>query len=569
MEDKKYAIELEVITPLSVGAGNDNDWMRGIDFVQNDGKVYVLDILKMAEKGVDMVKLTTLFEKSDDRGVIQLIGNKLEDVSKYIFNAPLSTINAIKTFLRTQLYGKPIVAGSSIKGSVRSALFHYLREKGERTNEEVFGNMKDGTDLMRFIRIADIEMPTTALINTKIFNLRKEGTEWLGGWKHGGTDFEGNSHTTANYSPNGFNTLYECVVPGTKGMGSISLAGCAFELMDAYTDKYISYSSKKRQLLAGDIHELFHIINQVTKAYLLKEKDFFNKYTAERSDELMDNITALLDMIPSDDSYCLMKMSAGVGFHSITGDWQFEDYSQTGNWTEGRNAGKKKYKSRKTAEYKGHLQLMGFVKLKALTDEEACRYDQSLDIEHAEIIESVVTPARQREAERLKRIEEERQRQSAIEEERRKERACIELMDQAEQCYNDNLWDEAIAKAEAAAEIFPGRSEVISMIDKCRQAKELEEYRKSEQAAATQKLSQPLAEVIKGKTSAGNLVGTTVKWLKAESNSFGSSEHEAFVAEARLLPSKELKKLKGKMTDLAKITGKEEADKLCNELGLS
>ena len=37
MEDKKYAIELEVITPLSVGAGNDNEWMRGIDYVQKDG----------------------------------------------------------------------------------------------------------------------------------------------------------------------------------------------------------------------------------------------------------------------------------------------------------------------------------------------------------------------------------------------------------------------------------------------------------------------------------------------------------------------------------------------------
>ena len=30
MENKKYAIELEVVTPLSVGAGNDNDWMRGM-----------------------------------------------------------------------------------------------------------------------------------------------------------------------------------------------------------------------------------------------------------------------------------------------------------------------------------------------------------------------------------------------------------------------------------------------------------------------------------------------------------------------------------------------------------
>jgi CRISPR/Cas system CSM-associated protein Csm5 (group 7 of RAMP superfamily) len=44
MEDKRYPIELEVITPLSVGAGNDNEWVEGLDFVQKEGKVYVIDM---------------------------------------------------------------------------------------------------------------------------------------------------------------------------------------------------------------------------------------------------------------------------------------------------------------------------------------------------------------------------------------------------------------------------------------------------------------------------------------------------------------------------------------------
>lgn len=562
MEDKKYAIELEVVTPLSVGAGNDNDWMRGIDFVQKDGKVYVLDMRKLAEEGIDIDRLTTLFESSDEKGISLLIGNKLENVSKHVFISPVSTTNAIKTFLRTQLYNKPVVAGSSIKGSVRSALFHYLREKGDNTNEVVFGNMKDGTDLMRFVRIADIEMPSTALINTKIFNLRKDGTEWLGGWKHGMSD------TTGQYRPNGFNTLYECVVPGKKGVGSIALAGKAFELMAAYAEKYISNPAKKRQLFSGDISGLFHIINQVTKTYLQKEKAFFEKYTAERSEELTDNINALLAKIPEDDSYCLMKMSAGVGFHSITGDWQYDDYCQTGIWNDGRHAGKKKYKSRKTAEYNGHLQLMGFVKLRALETDEVSQYVQSLDDNHAKIIERIVAPARLREAELLKQMEDKRLRQLAMEEELRKENNYQELLEQANQCYKNNDWDEAISKATAAIEIYPDRRETDLMIKKCQEAKELDEYRKNEQAATTQKFSQSLAEVIKGKTSAGNLVGTTVKWLKTGDHTFGQTERDAFLDEARLLPSKELKNLKSKMSALAKITGKEIADELCNELGL-
>ena len=60
MEDKKYHIELEVLTPLSAGAGNDNEWTKGIDFVQKDLKVYVIDIKKAAEEGVD---IDTAFEK--------------------------------------------------------------------------------------------------------------------------------------------------------------------------------------------------------------------------------------------------------------------------------------------------------------------------------------------------------------------------------------------------------------------------------------------------------------------------------------------------------------------------
>jgi hypothetical protein len=557
MEDKRFDIEFEVVTPLSVGAGNDNDWMRGIDYIQKDGKVYVLDIKKAVEQGIDIERLTSLFDHSDEKGISILIGNKIEDVSRLIFNSPVYTTNAIKSFLRTQLFGKPIVAGSSLKGSVRSALFQYLRDN-ERTNEEVFGNIKDGTDFMRFVHIADIEMPKTILVNTKLFNLQKDGTEWTGGWKHA------MSETTRQYRPTGFNTLYECVAPKQKGLGSISLSGRAFEVMASNTDKFVSQQGKKQKLLAGGITELFKVINQVTKGYLLKEKAFFEKYTAERSDELIDCVNSLLDMIPEDGSYCLLKMSAGVGFHSITGDWQFDDYSQTGIWTEGRNSGKKKYKSRKTADYNGHLQLMGFVKLRSLNADEAAQRTQSLDAEHADIIESIVAPVKLRDEERKKRLEEEQNRQLAAEEERKRQKLCQGLLDQAQQLYNDKLWDDAISKAEEAKSICPDNTSITSLIENIKKEKELEEYRQSEQAASAQRFGQPLAEVIKGKTSAGNLIGTTVKWLKDKS--FGDEELKALVNEAKQLPSKEQKKLKSKRNDLLKAIGEEWTEKFYNEI---
>ena len=561
MEDKRYPIELEVITPLSVGAGNDNEWVKGLDFVQKDGKVYVIDMQKVAAAGIDVGALTTLFLKSDDKGICQLLGNKIGELSRYVFDLPAKTDNNIKTFLRTQFYDKPLVVGSSIKGSIRSALFNYLR-MDEQKNEEVFGTMKDGTDFMRFIRIGDVEMPSTVLVNTKLFNLRKGGEEWLGGWK------QLMNKTIGDYNPVGFNTLYECVAPGEKGLGNISLAVNAFSLLEEFGNVRSPYASKKRKLLKEPINCLFQVINDVTKAYLQKEQAFFQKYDAERSDEVLRCIESLLSMIPSDGSSCLMKMSAGVGFHSITGDWQYDDYDKTKLWTDGRHAGKKKYKSRKISEYNHRLQLMGFVRLNALSQDEATKLEQALQQRHEDQQTKIQDAVKQREIDIQQKAAAEQARRQAVELEKQKTEEYNRLILQAKQNMNSELWEEAIANLEKAAVLYPEKTEVAQLKAECQKAKSIAEYRLQEQKNTEQKFSQPLSEVIKGKTSAGNLVGTTVKWLKADGHTFSKSEQTAFISEAQKLNAGEMKKLKSKLSELEKVAGKEIIEQLRKELGI-
>ena len=561
MEDKRYPIELEVITPLSVGAGNDNEWVKGLDFVQKDGKVYVIDMQKVAAAGIDVGALTTLFLKSDDKGICQLLGNKIGELSRYVFDLPAKTDNNIKTFLRTQFYDKPLVVGSSIKGSIRSALFNYLR-MDEQKNEEVFGTMKDGTDFMRFIRIGDVEMPSTVLVNTKLFNLRKGGEEWLGGWK------QLMNKTIGDYNPVGFNTLYECVAPGEKGLGNISLAVNAFSLLEEFGNVRSPYASKKRKLLKEPINCLFQVINDVTKAYLQKEQAFFQKYDAERSDEVLRCIESLLSMIPSDGSSCLMKMSAGVGFHSITGDWQYDDYDKTKLWTDGRHAGKKKYKSRKIAEYNHRLQLMGFVCLHAVSQDEAIKREQALQQRHEDQQTKIQDAVKQREIDIQQKAAAEQARRQAVELEKQKTEEYNRLILQAKQNMNSELWEEAIANLEKAAVLYPEKTEVAQLKAECQKAKSIAEYRLQEQKNTEQKFSQPLSEVIKGKTSAGNLVGTTVKWLKADGHTFSKSEQTAFISEAQKLNAGEMKKLKSKLSELEKVAGKEIIEQLRKELGI-
>ncbi len=567
MEDKRYPIELEVITPLSVGAGNDNEWVKGLDFVQKEGKVYVIDMQKVAAAGVDVEALTALFLKSDDLGISQLLGSKISELSRYVFDLSAKTDNNIKAFLRTQFYDKPLVAGSSIKGSIRSALFNYLRTD-EQKNEEVFGTMKDGTDFMRFIRIGDVEMPSTVLVNTKIFNLRGHGSDWQGGWKHRSTDKEGNSHTDAHYDPVGFNTLYECVAPGEKGLGNISLAVNAFDLLEKFGNVRSPYASKKRSLLNEPINCLFQVINDVTKEYLQKERAFFQKYDAERSDEVISCIDSLLSMIPSDGSSCLMKMSAGVGFHSITGDWQYDDYDKTKLWTDGRHAGKKKYKSRKIAEYNHRLQLMGFVLLHALSQDEATKREQTLLQRHEDQQTKILNTVKQREIDMQQKAAAEQARRQAVELEKQKSEEYNRLILQAKQEMNSELWDEALVNLEKAAVLYPEKTDIAQLKADCQNAKSIAEYRLQEQKDAQQKFSQPLSEVIKGKTSAGNLVGTTVKWLKVDGHTFDQSEQNAFISEAQKLNAGEKKKLKSKLSDLAKVIGKDVCEGLTKEIGI-
>lgn len=353
--NKSYRILVEVLTPLNIGAGVEKDLVKGVDYIITDGVIRKISITKIVEAGVDANRLATYFASKDSESVYQMIQNKVEQVTEHKWPAPAHSDNDIKSFIKNQFTGLPIIPGSSLKGALRSILFSYLRDQ-QRNLVEVFGNVKDGGDFMRLVKISDIEFNETALVNTKIYNLQKpDGQQWKGGWKHGG------NRTNSTFNPVGFNTIYEVLEPSKIGAGTIMLSESQF---GNYTTA--GTVSRKKQQDVFDIAKLFHIINGHTKKYLEKELAFFNCYNeAEKADEIIDNIECLLKKIPEHDSSCILKMSVGSGFNSITGDWQFDDYS-TGPLGRGKkyNRDKGKPKSRKIAvDTTGHLTMMGFVRL--------------------------------------------------------------------------------------------------------------------------------------------------------------------------------------------------------------
>lgn len=359
--NKKYNIGIEVLTPLSVGAGSEKDWVKGVDFVVKDKKLYHLNLKKMIFNKIDIYKLSNAFSKRDTNGVIQLIGNKLDTVSDDIMPLPISTDNDIKTFIKNELSGKPVLPGSSLKGAIRSILYQYLEVKG-RSEKEVFGSSSVGDEFMRFIKISDAEFDKTELINSKIFNLFKYNSEWLGGWKHE------KSVTNSSYRAIGFNTIYECILPSEKSFIPIMLSPFQYDLYEKNIKPHIK-TGMKRPLLTNDITALFKLINDHSLKYLKKEKLFFQNFETQNTDLIIDSIDSLINQIPRDNSYCILKMSAGSGFHSITGDWKFDNYY---SGSLGRKFIKDaKPKSRKIAIVgEDNFSLMGFVKLWKITEAE-------------------------------------------------------------------------------------------------------------------------------------------------------------------------------------------------------
>lgn len=168
----------------------------------------------------------------------------------------------------------------------------------------------------------------------------------------------------------------------------------------------------------------------------------------------------------------------------------------------------------------------------------------------------------------LAKEQERRALEQAKAEEKQKLMTYQSLLDSARQALKSEVWEEADLKAEEAKNLYPEKAEAADLKAEIIKAKELADFRKGEEAAAIQKLAQPLSEIIQGKTSAGNLVGTTVKWLKADGHSFGMPEQAAFANEAKNLSAGEKKKLKSKLSDLEKIAGKECVDQLRKELGI-
>ena len=442
--NNNYNLEIEVLSPLHVGAGSEKDWVEGLDFIYDKGKLVKLNTRKMYEVlRNDISKLSNYLAKKDENGLKSLIAGKIDEITEQKFDINIKSTNDIKAFIKTGLENKPYIPGSSLKGAIRSILLNHFLNGDKPTykkfEKDYFGSSTAGDEFMRFVKISDAHFEKTELVNTKIFNLYKEENNWKGGWKHSGGKF---GKTNSKFEPKGFNTIYEIIDKWQKSkIFTISLSEKQVVNFNNNGTKKISNSKKEILQEQNRIpKKLFSIINQYTKNYIDKEIAFFTKYSNNNTQNIIDNLEEIKNSIPDDNSTCVLRMSAGSGFHSVTGDWQFnEHYIDEIEVFKGRSRGKyqhkKSAKSRKIAVSGGNYMPMGFVKLRVLTEDEIKQKEQ----QEAEQRKIELQKAEQ------KRIEREKQ--------EKLKQQFDNLITEADNLFAEKQYEKAIEKYKEAQEI--------------------------------------------------------------------------------------------------------------------
>lgn len=386
----EYNIKIETLSPVHIGTDNAKFWIQGLDYIIKDGKVYIIDTDKLfMSSKIDINQVSAHIANGNTDAFQNIISKDLKNYTRKIFNLPVRSLSfrEIRTNINNSLSGRPIMPGSSLKGAVNSAIFDYLTNfssqniKALINNQqmfkdkikEVYGSPERGNAFMRFIKISDIEFESTGLINTKVYNLLSLGdANFKGGWKKVKKGL-----TEKKYSDNGFNTVYEAIMPHQIATGRIIIDDSLFAKI---SHGYAPLDKKKKDLLSmSGNSSIFSVINAYTCEYIYREKDFFEKYGGEFSSDILKVFNDLLYEIPEenkDDSACVLRMSAGSGFHAITGDWMLENHliteiqNKANGTTRGRCNGLNSAKSRKIAVWEENdkkiFSPMGFVKITLL-----------------------------------------------------------------------------------------------------------------------------------------------------------------------------------------------------------
>lgn len=383
-------MNLSILTPVHIGAGSEKYWHNNLDYYCQSGRTFVLNQRKIATalSSRELSDWSAKIASGESSSFLELFFTKRNpiDFSDFSFLISPKPVDDIRTFIRNG-NGLAYLPGSSLKGAIRSVVFNSLlktnkiKERkiiGKETRYErlikpteyenaVFGNISN--NLLHLLQISDAHFGTTVLKHTKTFNLVNSNEVWEEGWKH-------SKYSDREFNDQGFVFTYECLDYGEQT-----------NLVCTFDKDYLEYLKMKPefsdQLIPGKkdpLENIFGLINLFTKTYIDREINFYTEFENKQDDGdsqfIIDCLNWLKEQIDDKNESCILRVGQGSGFHSITGDWRFNDHIQcvanpdqlNTRWNyQSREHEGTRYKSRKVAFSKEQDQynfdLMGFMKI--------------------------------------------------------------------------------------------------------------------------------------------------------------------------------------------------------------
>ena len=313
--------KLRIVTPVHIGGAQEKHLQRGIDYIDTSDGVYFLD-----EK-----KLITHFGIGEYSNA--LVQGKLGDLCKSINLGEYSTKviknlsgeigTDIKSNIKNTLSGKPIIPGSSLKGSLRS-VFYNIASNGRgaaRHEDEIFGRISE--DIFRYMIVNDVEFNGSFYINTKTFNLRNDRGQFAGGWKH---ELRGN--TSSQFNSKGFTFPHEVI--NTEDIGDFSIVINRQALSLSARAEKVKHNQYTDKIFRGSEADIYTLIQNNTAKYLKAEIDFFTKYETDHSELIVGELNRLFEL---NKQAPLLRLGLGSGFHAMTGDTHYpNNHKETGIW---------------------------------------------------------------------------------------------------------------------------------------------------------------------------------------------------------------------------------------------
>ncbi|HNY71398.1 MAG TPA: type III-A CRISPR-associated RAMP protein Csm5 [Syntrophorhabdus sp.] len=217
--------------------------------------------------------------------------------------------------------GLPYLPGSSIKGSIRSALFnqiirerstgiepHKIENRGKISasvlEKEIFGN-DPNHDVFRFLRVGDAYFRPNGTVALMMENLNIK-------------ERAGEEVAVKDSSKK---QLVEAIGTGEKADFVINI--------DKVGIKLNSDSHQIRNFPAGfeSIVSLFKLINRNTEMILEMELKFWEEYQDDIALNYVEQLSHFLQKAKAcNHGECIMRMSHGSGWSFITGGWSKESY---------------------------------------------------------------------------------------------------------------------------------------------------------------------------------------------------------------------------------------------------